>query len=177
MYIFATQLTHKAIISLQLGGMIGVVQDFIVEPATLELVAFRCFAPELELEQPILFLRDVREIGSDCILVDDAEALASAGDVVRIQRLLDSGFHLAGTRVVTESGVYLGRVKDYTLNLETYKVQRLTIQPQPWKRLLTESYLVDREQIVDVTKERICVRDAAIPVTRKRAVGLTAPTK
>ena len=177
MYVFASQLVGKAVISLQVGGLVAIVSDFVVNADMLELVAFRCFAPDLDLVDPILFLRDTREIGSDCILVDSVDALASLEDVVRIKQIVLSGFHLAGTKVFTEAGSYLGKVEDFTINFETRRIHRLTIQPQLLRRFMSETLLIDREQIVDVTKDRITVREATVKESKRVGIGATMPTE
>ncbi len=175
MYVFASQLVSKAVISLQVGGLVAIVGDFVVTADKLELVAFRCFAPDLDLVDPILFLRDAREIGNDCILVDSADALASLEDIVRIKQIVASGFRLVDTKVFTEGGSYLGKVEDFTINFETSRVQRLTIQPQLLRRLMSDTLLIDREQIVDVTNDRITVREATIRESKRAGVGATMP--
>jgi len=173
MYIFASQFVDQPVLSLQTGTLIAKVQSLVINPDKLELIAFHCFAPESELDQPILAIGDVRQLATDCILIDSSEELAEASDIVRLQKLLEQGFDLNICKAYTEDGGYLGKVADYSINTDTARVQRIHIHPQLLKRFLADTFIIEREQIVDVKPGRITVRDATVPL--RQAKPMAAP--
>ena len=174
MYIFASQFAGEAILSLQTGALVATVTELVINPDKLELIAFLCLAPELEFEQPILTLQSIRQITRDCILIDHDGDISDAPQIVRLHQLISSGFRLLGSKVYTESGTYLGQTTDYSLNFDTKLVQRLTLRPTFFKRLLTDTFIIDREQIIDVKPDKITVRDATVPATKRSRIATPA---
>jgi sporulation protein YlmC with PRC-barrel domain len=162
MYVYASQLVGRPVMSIQAGGMIAKVTGLVVTQEKLILVAFECFAPEYSMQRPILSTGDVREITEEYLVVDSAEDIGDAGDIVRMKALLEAGFSLVGMPVVTQSGVGLGIVSDYSLALSTKLVHRVCVRPPLLRRILTDQLMIDRQQIVEVQKNRLVVRDAAV---------------
>lgn len=161
MYVLARQMMGLPVFSLQTGQTIATVASPILEPTQLEVVALRC-NDQKNVDQPVIMPVDVRQISSDGLIVDSEEALTDGADVVRLAPLLSSGSFPIGVAVVSDLGRKLGKVEEYTINLETYRLQKLHIKPALVQSLLSGSLIIDRSQIIDVKPNLITVRDVAV---------------
>jgi sporulation protein YlmC with PRC-barrel domain len=161
MYAQATQLQTMPIISLQTGATVAWVLEPIIDTAKLEILAFRCDATE-QKRPLILMARDIRQISPEGVLVDNEEELTNPEDIVRLKVILKSSYNPIGKHVVSDTGRKLGNVDDYTINLETARVQKLHVRQPMFRSWLTPGLLIDRTQIIDITPRQITVRDAAV---------------
>src|SRR5438270_8826890 len=102
-------------------------------------------------------MRDVRQVAKDCLVIDSEDEIEEASEIVRLQQILETKFQLIGLPVLTESGHKLGKVEDYTLELASYRVQKLYVKQPIMKNLLLNHLVIDRDQITDVTPKQITV--------------------
>jgi sporulation protein YlmC with PRC-barrel domain len=161
MYALASKLNALPIISLQSGETVAFMGQPIIDRDNLEIMAYRCQVPG-QRQDLILMSQDIRQMALDCAIVDAEDELAELNDVVRIKPFLEDDFSPRGTTVVTDLGRHLGRVEDYTINLDTSRVQKLYVRrlaPLWW---FSSSLTIDRAQILDVTTKQIVVRDATV---------------
>ena len=161
MYALASRLLGLPVISLQTGEAVAVLQLPVVDPAALDLVAYRLESRH-EDHLYVLMIRDIRQMALDCVIIDSEEELVAADDIVRIQTLLEANYSPIAKLVFTDLGRRLGVVEDYTINLETSQIQKLYVKQALWRSWFGASLIVDRTQIIDVTPKQIVVRDATI---------------
>jgi sporulation protein YlmC with PRC-barrel domain len=162
MYVLGKQLQDLPIVSLQTGQTIAHTGRPIIDPDRLEIQAFYCTAGRLLKNSAVLLVRDIRQLGRDGLLIDSFEEIEDAGDIVRLADLIKQHFSPLGLPVVNESGIRLGKVEEYTVNIENYQIQKLYLKQSLLKNLLMNSLVVDRSQIMEVTARQILVRDASI---------------
>lgn len=162
MQIFARQLLGLQVVSLQTGQPVAFLGEPIINPDNLELMAFRLQAGRDHGPSAVLLVRDIRQLSPDGVLIDSADELEDASDIVRLKDVLDRKFRLNGAMVVSESGTKLGRVENYTINPESSMVQKIHVKQSILRDLLMSNLIIDRQQIVDVTPRQIVVRDADI---------------
>lgn len=148
--------------SLQTGETVAILANLLIEPGNLELVAFRCESGRTDLRHPLLLVQDIRQIALDCIVIDSEDELTEADDIVRLKTLLTENFTPQNKPVITDLGRRLGYVEDYTINLETNRLQKLYVKRPLWRSWLGASLIIDRSQIIDVTPQHILIRDATI---------------
>jgi sporulation protein YlmC with PRC-barrel domain len=86
---------------------------------------------------------------------------------VRQKDIIKSKFRLIGAAVITKDGKKLGRVKNFTLDYESFKVSELHINPRIIKRIVNESLIIDRRQILEVRNDKIIIKSAAIKSNEK----------
>lgn len=161
MYVLAHNLAPLPIISLQTGLTVATTSGLIIDPGSLEVIAFTCLSPERR-EDLALILRDIRELGLDCLIIDSEDELVEISEVVRLKELWDRRFTLIACKVVSDMGRGIGTVEDYTVNLDTNKVQKIYVRQSVFKSLFGSSLIIDRTQIVDVAPKRIIVREASL---------------
>jgi uncharacterized protein YrrD len=161
MYVRASKLENLPVISLQSGDAVAWVRRPILEMASLSVLALECDGGS-HSRTVILTATDVRQLAPDCIIIDSEEELAEPEDIIRLQPLIKANYTPIRSVVVTESGQRLGRVDDYSINLDTSQVQKLYVQPPLFRFWIATSHTIDRSQIIDITPRRITVRDATI---------------
>ncbi len=75
---------------------------------------------------------------------------------------LSSG-QLIGLKVKTQSGLALGRIKDFEVEAETGQIIRYVVADGGWlPKLLNQDLLVDKSQIVRITEEEMIVEDGLV---------------
>lgn len=73
--------------------------------------------------------------------------------------------------VVTESGVHLGRLKNFEFEAESQTILRYGVQ----RSLLGALFLVSRDQVVSIDAKKMVVEDALVPMIGKRELAMQKP--
>ncbi len=172
MYLLASRLSPLPVISLQTGLTVAMSYQPIVDPGALELIGLIAKTVKHH-DHRMIMTRDVREFAIDCLIIDNEEELTDPHVIVRLEGLWERPYHLIGKPVVSDMGRSLGRVDDYTINSDSYLVQKLYVRQSLLRSLLGTSLIIDRTQIIDVTAQRVIVRDATAreSQTSSRSVG------
>ena len=158
MFLLSRQLHDLKVISLQTGQPVAVAKEPIVDPARLVVVAVHCQLPE-KAQKPVIMAQDIRQVAKDCILVDSIDHIGEAEEIVRLNHILESRFRLPNLPVVTESGSKVGKVDDYTVDIEDFTIKKLYIKQPLLKSLLTSSLIIDRSQVIEVDSQKVTVND------------------
>jgi sporulation protein YlmC with PRC-barrel domain len=164
MYALASNIQTTPVISLQTGTTVAWTKGLILDIGSLEIKAFRCHDEETG-QNLILLARDVRQFAQDCIIVDSPEELSNPDDIVRLKAMIAQSYDPIDKPVVSDSGRKLGNVEDYSLNLETCRIQKLFVRQSMLRSWLGSSLIVDRTQIIDISPKQITVRDASVKGT------------
>ncbi len=159
MYVLASQLTNRPLMSLQTGEAVAAIAGPILDPASLEVVGYLCHTPS-QKKHLVLMVRDIRELARDCVIIDSADELTEADDIIRLKPLLEQNYSPIRQSVVTDLGRRLGGVEDYTINLESHRLQKLYVKQPIWRSWSGASLIIDRTQIIDVSPHQIVVREA-----------------
>jgi sporulation protein YlmC with PRC-barrel domain len=172
MYILASQLSTLPVISLQTGETVALVKEPLIDPDNLSIMAYFC-VPAHQEKPLVLLIQDIREHAVDCLIIDSEEELTEPEDLIRLEALLEQRFTPLGKQAVTDIGRRVGRVDNYTINLDTNQVQKLYIHQPIWRSWNGSSLIIDRAQVIDVTPRQIVVRDTTTPAPL--LVGESAP--
>ncbi len=159
MFMLASHLGNMPVMSMQTGEAIAVLVRPLIDLSSLNVIALRCKGARTPTSSVIL-LRDVRQFASDCIIVDSFDDIVDAREIVRLRSIISTDFNPVDKPVFTDSSHHLGKVEDYTINLETYDLQKLYIHQSLIKSVIYNNLVIDRSQISNVTSKRIVVRDA-----------------
>jgi uncharacterized protein YrrD len=162
MIVLESQFRDRPVVSLQTGQPIAWVNALLLTPSSLTIIGFICYSA-IGAPAKLLMIRDVRQFTSDCLIIDDEDSLTDPADIVRLRSSLKNPYSPLDKKVVSDSGHRLGTVEDFGINFETYRVQKLHVRrpfPRNW---FNPSLIIDRSQIVDITPDRIVVRDAVAP--------------
>ena len=148
--------------SLQTGGKLGEAGVPVIDPRNLQIAAYHVSGPRIH-EESVLHTSDIREVGPLGIIVNDAHDIMPIDDgLVRLDEVRAMNFELKGKTVVDESGSRLGRVSDYAVDADDFKVMKLHVAQSMMKNLSNSALIIDRSQIVDITDTTITVRSGAV---------------
>jgi sporulation protein YlmC with PRC-barrel domain len=160
MYAPFSQLENLPIISLQTGETIGRIRKPVIDITNLEIVAYNC---ENNSKKPmVLMTRDIRQLAADCVIIDNEDEFSEQEDLVRLKDVLSTGYSPIDKTVVSDTGRKLGSVEDYNINLETSRIQKLTVRRSFLRSWSGPALTIDRTQIIDITPSRITVRDTTV---------------
>jgi sporulation protein YlmC with PRC-barrel domain len=136
----------------------GYLDGIVLRPDTARVEGFFIRTRRL-LPSRLLYLSvmDIRRWGA-AVSVSGVDALSPLEDNVRVVSLLEEERPLLGQRIYTESGKHLGTCADVQFNTVHFMTE--WIFP---KTLLSWGTPLPVRQILEVRKDRIVVRDTAVP--------------
>ena len=163
----STRLTDFPVLSLHLGSRIARLVAPIVDPNDLKIIAYRVDGPLVGREYgDILPTSSVREHSPIGFIIDSSDELVAADDIVRVRDILKLHFNLIGLKVVTKRGTKLGKVIDYTIDLDSGLIQQLIVQRPPLKAFIDPELTISRSQILEVTDYEVKVKDEEEKIRR-----------
>jgi sporulation protein YlmC with PRC-barrel domain len=161
MYALASKIEGLPVISLQTGEAAAWTKRPVIDMTTLEIVAFLCESPRSK-HPLILVSGDIRQFANDCLIIDNEEELTEPKDIIRLSSLVNAEYTPLDKPVISDTGRKLGNVEDYSVNLETSRIQKLFVRQSLLRAWLGSNLTIDRTQIIDITPKRIIVRDATL---------------
>ena len=157
MLIAGSRLLNAPVMGLQTGGELARTSREIIDPATLEIIAFELEGPLLTEHPSLLRIADVREFSDIGIIVDSSEEFVGLDDVIKLKDIYDLDFELIGKHVIDEKKERLGKVIAYTVDTVGFMVQQLSVKRPLLKSFNDTELLVHRSQIVEVNDSEIIV--------------------
>lgn len=169
----SSALINKSVLSLRTGAPIATITAPIFNPNNLKIEGFYCQDRFDKKKELILLYQDIRDIMPDGYVVNDHEALAEPGELIRLKDILELNFELLGKQVVTVDKQKVGKVSDYATEMETMFVQKLYVAQSIFKSLSGGSLSIDRNQINEITPRRIIIDELVknAPATARAAAG------
>lgn len=146
--------------SLQTGSKIGVINQPLVDPATLTIIAYEVDGLPTD-DTMLLRLADVRELSDLGLIIDSTDELITPTDVVKIQRLYELRFDLIGIAVRDKEGRRLGKVIDYTIETGNFVIQQLIVHRSLLHRFNIAELVIHRSQIIEINNDSIIVHSQA----------------
>ena len=84
-------------------------------------------------------------------------------EIVRIKKVLDKKIVIKKCRVYTVSGKFLGRAKDFSVNLTSMHLVKIIVDSL-WTLRSTRHYLISSNQIISIEPGKIVVEDATLNI-------------
>lgn len=160
MLLLGSRLIGTPVMSLQTGSKLALLSSAIINPANLHILAYQLDGPLLTEQPSFLRTADIREYGRIGVIIDSSDELIGLDDVLKVKELYDLRFALINLPVYDDQGSKLGKVSDYTLDVESFVIQQLNVQRGFFKSLNETGLLIHRSQIVEINDTRIVVRSA-----------------
>lgn len=151
-------LIGKPILSLRTGQPVAVVTGAVINPNNLKIEAFYC-EDRFDKTELLLLYQDIRDVIPQGFVINDHDVLAKPEELVRLKKLIELGFDLKGMKVVTRSNHRLGKVSDYSVEVETMYIQKFYVTQGLLKGLTGGNLGIDRSQIHEITDTKIIVLD------------------
>lgn len=144
--------------SLQTGRELAKLSEPIINPHTLQIIAFFLEGQRLDFTPAVIFIDDIREIGRFGVIIDSVDKIMNPEDVVRLKQILKYDFVLDNLKVITKDHKKLGKVEDYLLDPSNFMVRQLLVKPKLTERFSTTQYTITRQQIEEINNDKIVVK-------------------
>ena len=151
-------LLGKPILSLRTGRTVAMTTRAIINPNNLKIEGFYC-TDSLNKKELILLYQDIRDIVAQGFIVDDHSVLTEPDELIRLKKIIDLHFDLMGMQVVTISKHHLGKINDFSTEVETMYVQKIYVTQGIMKSLTGGNLGIDRTQINEITSSKVIVLD------------------
>lgn len=158
MLILGSRLDATPVMGLQTGSQLAHITQPIINPRTLEIVAYEVEGSLLDQRPSLLRVADIRELGSLGIIIDSSDEFVGEDDIIKLKELRDLHFNLLGLRVVDERKHKLGKITDYTIDTDSFVVQQLVVKGGLFNSLTSTGHTIHRSQIVKITDTTITVK-------------------
>ncbi len=150
------------IMSLQTGGELARTTTAIIDPGTLDIVAYRVNGSLLRSSEPsYVRIDDIRELSDIGFIIDSIDEIIAAGDVIKLDEIIELKFYLQNIAVWDEHRHRLGKVIDYTVDIGSFRVEQLTVKRPLMKSFNDPELLIHRTQIIEINPEGIVVHSKA----------------
>ncbi len=167
MQVLSNSLLQRPVMSLRTNSRIATTIGAIINPNNLKIEGFYCQDSLDKKLQLVLLSQDVRDVLSVGIVVNDHDALVTPKELVRLKDIIKINFELFGKPVVTEGKKRLGKVSDFSTDLQSLYIQKLYVSQSVIKSFTGGNMGIDRSQIVEITNKKIIVKDPlqSVPAT------------
>lgn len=157
--------------SLQTGGQLAGVASLVIDPRNLTIIAFELEGPSLDTKPSFLCLPDVRELSNLGLIVDSSDEFVGLDDVIKVKEVYEFQFTLNDKPVVDEKDHRLGKVTGFSVEPGSFLIKQLNVKRPLLKSLNDTELLIDRTQVVEVSDEKITIKnDEREPAAVKPAV-------
>ncbi len=157
MLVLESQIKDTSVMSLQTGSQIGKIDQPVIDPANLAIIAYSVNGPLLE-DTAFMRLADVRELSDIGFIVDSIDELVKPGEIIKLDELIELSFSLKNRKVLDEKGRKIGKVIDYTIDAESFYVQQLTVKKPLLSSFSDPERVVNRSQITEINDTAIIVK-------------------
>jgi sporulation protein YlmC with PRC-barrel domain len=151
-------LLDQPVLSLRIGRPIARTLGPLINPNNLKIEGFYCQQHE-NRKPSILLGQDIRDIMAQGVVVNDQEALTDPDELIRLKDIIQLNFEIIGKPVVTSSKERIGKVSDYSVELDGLFIQKLYVTQPLLKSLSGGNLGVDRSQIIEITDKAIVIQD------------------
>jgi hypothetical protein len=161
MLLSGSRLINAPVMGLQTGSELARTSREIVDPRTLEVVAYELTGPLLNIHPSLLRVMDVREFSDIGLIVDSSDEFVATDDIIKLHDIYELHFMPIGMTVVDEKHHKLGKVEGYTLETGGFLIQQLSVKRPIWKSLNDTELLIHRTQITEINDTEIVVQSEA----------------
>lgn len=150
---------NQPVLSLRTGGPVGTALQPIIDPNNLSIAGFYCRDAHRPKDTLVLLPQDIREWIPQGFAVNDYDVLTDPEDLIRLKKTMGIEFELLGKPVYAQNKRRLGKVNDYSIDVQSFQIQKLYVSQSILKNFTGAALIIDRNQIIEITSKRIIVRD------------------
>lgn len=164
MLLAGSRLINTPVMGLQTGSELARTSAPVIDPRTLEIVAYELEGPLLDANPSLLRVADVREFSDIGMIVDSSDEFVSPDDIIKLGEIYALHFDVLGMTVIDEKKRKLGKVHGYTIDTTGFLIQQLSVKRPLLKSLNDTELLIHRTQIQEINDHAIIVHsEAEIP--------------
>ena len=166
MLIEGSKLLKYPILSLHTASRIAEVKGLVIDPNFLKVVAFEISAVSSK-QRLFLEASSVREFSKMGMIVDSDEEFVEKDDVIKLKETIDLGFSLDNMKVVSKKKAILGRIEDFIINTEDFKLMQLIVNRLIYKALIDPELVIGRSDIHEINDSEIIVKSEEGTIMKK----------
>lgn len=166
MLIEGSKLLNYPILSLHTASKIAEVKALIIDPNFLKVVAFEINAASSK-QRLFLETASVREFSKMGMIVDSDEEFVEQGDVIKLKEMIELGFTLENMKVLSKKKTMLGRVEDFIVTTDDFRVMQLIIKRPIYKSLIDPELVIGRSEIHEINDTEIIVKSEESTIMEK----------
>lgn len=170
MLIAGSRIINAPVMGLQTGSELARTSRAVIDPNTLEIVAYELTGPRLTSQPSLLRIADVREFSDIGLIVDSSDEFVSPEDIIKLGEIYRLQFNPIGMSVIDKKHHKLGKVDGYTIETTGFVVQQLSVKRPLFKSLNDTHLLIHRTQITEINNSAIVVNSERKPQPVTRAV-------
>ena len=164
MLIAGSRLIHTPVMGLQTGSELARTTRPVIDPRTLEILAYEIAGPLLDVHPSLLRIADVREFSDIGMIVDSSDEFVAPDDIIKLNEVYKIQFDIMGMHVIDEKKRKLGKVNGYTIDTNGFLIQQLSVKRPLLKSFNDTELLIHRTQITEINSSAIVVHsEAKIP--------------
>lgn len=166
MLVEGSKLLNYPILSLHTASKIAEVKALIIDPNFLKVVAFEI---NVASSKQRLFLEtaSVREFSKMGMIVDSDEEFVEQGDVIKLKEMIELGFTLENMKVLSKKKTMLGRVEDFMVTTDDFRVMQLIIKRPIYISLIDPELVIGRSEIHEINDTEIIVKSDESTIIKK----------
>lgn len=115
----SNELRNLPIVSIAEGEEVGIVKDFIVDPAAKSIVAIIVEDPLWYEGAKVISFSLIHSIGDFALTTENASSVVPLTNMPELSGLLKKNIAIIGSKVITRGGRLVGFVKEYSLDSHT----------------------------------------------------------
>ncbi|MCL4517235.1 MAG: PRC-barrel domain-containing protein [Firmicutes bacterium] len=153
------ELLGLPVLDLQAGRVLGKLRGFLIDPIKKAVVAYTVSESRWARDDRVIGIHDVYSVGKDAVTVREARKLVKALQTFEFRRLAENRVELYNTRVLTESGQYLGAVDEFTFDPSDGQILGYYITSGRIKDAFHGRPIVSANEVLTIGKDAIIVRE------------------
>jgi uncharacterized protein YrrD len=163
MFLLSGSLVDRQIVSLSTGDDTAVTKSLILNPDNLKVEGIYCQEQDPKRES-VLLTQDIRDITPRGIIINDYNDLSDEADLVRLKKVIDIAYDIIGKKVITKEKEKVGKVADFAVENMSLYVTKLYVEQSILKNIHFGQLIIERNQILEVTKKHIIIKHLKEPV-------------
>jgi len=163
----ASEFKNTSVVSKKEKAILGVLEDIILNPETGAASGISFKVPG---KKDLLLVANASEItgaGTNFIMIETAEKVGAPDEIIRIKEVLDKDISLIESKVIDEDERYMGKIRDYSINLKTMRLERLYVATSGFLKIIPGDLMIPESDIVKIEKNRVIVRGGRVKGGKK----------
>ncbi|MGE5576359.1 MAG: PRC-barrel domain-containing protein, partial [Syntrophothermus sp.] len=153
------ELLGLPVLDLQAGRALGKLRGFLIDPVKKAVVAYTVSESRWARDDRVIGIRDVYSVGKDAVTVREARKLVKALQTFEFRRLAENRVELYNTRVLTESGQYLGAVDEFTFDPADGRILGYYVTSGRIKDAFRGRPIISANEVLTIGTDAIIVRE------------------
>ncbi|MEW5947631.1 MAG: PRC-barrel domain-containing protein [bacterium] len=154
----STELRNLPIVSIAEGEEVGVVKDFIVDPAAKSIVAVIIEDPKWYEGAKVIAFNMIHSIGDFAITTDNVSSVVALAGKPELTDLINKCISVIGAKVITRGGRLVGFVKEYSIESNTGEILGLELSSDS-EVISPDRTIIPSSSVVTIGKDVIIVNE------------------